>query len=174
MMTVRKLRNFRDEILAEDPFSRMALDEIASPEHIRQQLASELGQHIRAKESMDKLVERIRRVTGHNAARAQTIARTEKTRAQSGGRLRAILDPYFEEYDKAVKDHRKRPDRPWHEWVEPMRAKQPRHDHVSLSGRKVPVGEEFGFGLRIPGDPRASIRQTANCHCYTRKVTPGG
>lgn len=174
MMTVRELRAFRDDMLSEDPFSRLALDEISDPAHVRKQLELELTKHLRAKEGIDKLAERIQRVAGINANRAKTTARTEKTRAQAGGRIKAILDPYFEAYDKAVKNHRKRPARPWWEWVEPMRAKQPRHDHISLSGRKVPVGEEFGFGLRCPGDTQAPIEQTANCHCYTRKVTMEG
>lgn len=174
MMTVRKLRAFQDEMLSEDPFSRVALDEVSDPAHIRKQLELELTKHLRAKEGIDKLAERIQSVAGVNANRAKTIARTEKTRAQSVGRMKAILDPYFAAYDKAVKNHRKRPPYPWWEWVEPMRAKQPRHDHISLSGRKVPVGEEFGFGLRCPGDPNAPIKQTANCHCYTRRVNMEG
>lgn len=174
MMTVRNLRAFRDEMLTEDPFSRAALHEVSDPAHIRQRLMVELTKHLRAKEGIDKLAERIQHVAGVNASRAQLIARTEKTRAQAGGRIKAILDPYFEAYDKAVKNHRKRPPRPLWEWVEPMRAKQPRHNHITLSGRKVPVGEEFGFGLRCPGDPNAPIEQTANCHCYTRRVNTEG
>lgn len=174
MMTVRKLRAFQDEMLAENPFSRLALDEISDPAHIRKQLELELTKHFRAKEGIDKLAERIQSVAGINANRAKTTARTEKTRAQSAGRMKAILDPYFEAYDKAVKNHRKRPPYPWWEWVEPMRAKHPRHDHISLSGRKVPVGEEFGFGLRCAGDPKAPIEQTANCNCYERKVNMEG
>lgn len=170
MMTVRELRAFMDEASAENPFSRVALGEVSNADRIRQQLIVELNKHLRAKESIDGLVQRIQRVAGVNASRAELIARTEKTRAQSAGRLKAMLEPYFAEYEKAKKNHKKRPPRPWHEWVEPMRAKQPRHDHITMSGRKVPVGEEFGFGLRYPGDPQAPIEQTANCHCYTRKV----
>lgn len=173
MMTARKLREFLAEMAAENPFSRMAMDEISNPEHVRQMLTVELNRHLKSKEGIEQLEARIMRVSGVNANRAQTIARTEKTRAQSTGRINAIAGPYLAAYDKAVKNHRKRPPYPWWEWVEPMRAKQPRHDHISLSGRKVPVGEEFGFGLRCPGDPRAPIEQTANCHCYTRRVPEG-
>lgn len=174
MMTVHELREFYDEALSENPFSRASLNNLADAAAIRRQLDQELTSHLRAKEGIDKLVQRIQRVAGSAANRAKTIARTEKTRAQSAGRLKNILDPYFAAYDKAVRQHKKRPDRPWHEWVEPMVAKQPRHDHISLSGKKVPVGEEFGFGLRYPGDPAGGVEQVANCHCYTREVKRGG
>lgn len=174
MMSVRELRAFRDEMLSEDPFSRLTLREISNPAHVRAQLELELTKHLRAKEGIDKLAERIQRVAGINANRAKTTARTEKTRAQSGGRLKAILDPYFEAYDKAAKNHKKRPPRPRWTWIEPMTAKQPRHDHIGLSGTTVYVGEEFGFGLRCPGDSNAPIEQTANCHCYTRRVNTEG
>lgn len=174
MMTVRKLREMLGEVLAEDPFTRVALHEVSNPAHIRQQLNAELIRHLRAKESMADLIKRIQRVAGVNESRAQTIARTEKTRAQSVGRMKSILDKYLAEYDKAVRQHKKRPPRPWWEWVEPMTAKQPRHDHIAISGRKVPVGEEFAFGLRYPGDPGAPISQTANCHCYVRRVNMEG
>lgn len=173
MMTVRELRAFRDEMLSEDPFSRLALDEVSDPAHIRKQLELELTKHLRAKEGIDKLAERIQNVAGINANRAKTTARTEKTRAQSGGRLESILGRYFAAYDKAAKNHKKRPPRPRWTWIEPMAAKQPRHDHISLSGTTVYVGEEFGFGLRCPGDPKAPIQQTANCHCYTREAKEG-
>ena len=170
MMTVGKLRSWYERIQGIDPFSRVAMDEVGDPEHVRHLLEAELTSFLRAHEGVKELEQRIRSVVDVSAARAKTIAQTEKTRAQSVGRLRAMLEPYFKAYDKAVKNHRKRPERPWHEWVEPMAAKQPRHDHISLSGRKVPIGEEFGFGLKYPGDPDAPIEQTANCHCYTRRV----
>ena len=173
MMTVRNLRSFYNEALSENPFSRVSFDDLSDPFAIQQRLDQELTRHLRAKEGIDNLIERIRRITGYNANRAKTIARTEKTRAQSAGRLKKLLDPYFDAYDKAVRQHKKRPERPWHEWVEPMVAKQPRHDHIVLSGKKVPVGEEFGFGLRYPGDPAGGIEQVANCHCYTRAVKGG-
>ena len=174
MMTPNELRGWYEHVQGVDPFSQMTMDEISDPEHVRRLLEAELTRSLRAHEGGEALEERIRRVVDVSAARAQTIARTEKTRAQSVGRLRAMLEPYFKAYDKAVKQHRKRPERPWHEWVEPMAAKVPRHDHISLSGRKVPVGEVFGFGLRIPADPDAPIEQTANCHCYTRRCKGGG
>ena len=59
---------------------------------------------------------------------------------------------------------------PVFQWVNPLRAKEPRHMHVAISGSKRPVGEEFLPGLRYPGDPNAPASQTVNCHCYVRRA----
>lgn len=169
MMTASKLRELREKAQQESPFTRVALNEISDPAYIRKQLEVELSKHLRAKESMDRLVERIERVADVNKTRAKRIAQTEKTRATNGGRLSSILKKYLDDYDKAVRQHGKRPPRPDVQWVEPMVAKHPRHDHIGISGKIVPVGDEFLPNLRYPGDLEAPIGQTANCHCYIRK-----
>ncbi len=40
-----------------------------------------------------------------------------------------------------------------------------RDSHAEISGKEVPIGEEFGYGLRYPGDPQAAVGQIANCRC---------
>lgn len=170
MMTREKLANLADLADTESPFTKLSLDNLGNEELIRRQLQAEINKHFRAKEGLQGLVERIQKVTGATAARAKTIAQTERTRALNGARVSAAIRQYLTEYDKAVQGHRKRPDIPVFQWVNPLRAKEPRHMHVAISGDRRPVGEEFLPGLRYPGDPDAPASQTINCHCYVRRV----
>lgn len=154
----------------ESPFTRLSLDNLGNPEIIRRQLQVEIEKHIRAKEASSGLVERIRKVAGISLARAKATAQTEKTRALNGTRVAEAIRQYQKDYDKAVKGHRKRPELPKFQWINPRTAKEPRHEHVAISGNVRPVGEEFLPSLRYPGDPQAPASQTVNCHCYVRRV----
>lgn len=152
------------------PFTMLSLDNLGNPEIIRRQLQVEIEKHIRAKEASSGLVERIRKVAGISIARAKATAQTEKTRALNGTRIADAIRQYQKDYDKAVKGHRKRPELPKFQWINPRTAKEPRHEHVAISGNVRPVGEEFLPSLRYPGDPQAPASQTVNCHCYVRRV----
>ena len=154
----------------ESPFTKLSLDNLGNPEIIRRQLQVEIEKHIRAKEASSGLVERIRKVAGISLARAKATAQTEKTRALNGTRIAEAIRQYQKDYDKAVKGHRKRPEFPKFQWINPRTAKEPRHEHVAISGNVRPVGEEFLPSLRYPGDPQAPASQTVNCHCYVRRV----
>lgn len=154
----------------ESPFTKLSLDNLGNPEIIRRQLQVEIEKHIRAKEASSGLVERIRKVAGTSLARAKATAQTEKTRALNGTRIAEAIRQYQKDYDKAVKGHRKRPELPKFQWINPRTAKEPRHEHVAISGNVRPVGEEFLQSLRYPGDPQAPASQTVNCHCYVRRV----
>lgn len=169
-MTRRKLENLADLAEAESPFTKLSLDNLGNEQLIRRQLQAEINKHIRAKEGSSGLVDRIQRVMRGNINRAKTIAQTERTRALNGARVSDAIRQYLADYDKAVKGHRKRPDLPVFQWVNPLRAREPRHMHVAISGSKRPVGEEFLPGLRYPGDPNAPASQTVNCHCYVRRA----
>lgn len=170
MMTRKRLADLADLAETESPFTKMSLDNLGNVEVIRRQLLVEIEKHIRAKEGRDGLVQRIQRVTGATMNRARTAAQTERTRALNGTRVSKAIRDYLVEYDKAVKGHRARPALPVFQWVNPLAAKEPRHEHVAISGDKRPVGEEFLPGLRYPGDPNAPPEQTINCHCYVRGV----
>ena len=78
--------------------------------------------------------------------RADLIARTETTAAANFGRLGELEAEGFESA----------------EWFANPGA---RDSHASLNGRVVPLGQEFGFGLRYPGDSQAGAAQVANCRC---------
>ena len=170
MMTRKNLADLADLASTESPFTKMSLDNLGDEEIIRRQLQVEIEKHFRAKEGVDGLVERIRKVTGATMNRARTVAQTERTRALNGTRVSDAIREYLAEYDKAVKSHRKRPELPVFQWVNPRIAKEPRHEHVAISGTERPVGEEFLPSLRYPGDPNAPASQTVNCHCCVRRV----
>lgn len=155
---------------AEAPMTRVALDDLGNPEGVRRQLQAEFQKSLRGKESSGELISRLQKVADISRTRAATIAQTERTRAANQARVNAALEEYLQAYDKAVKGHRKRPERPQFQWVNPRVAREPRQEHVAISGDVRPVGDEFLPGLRFPGDPQAPAHQTINCHCYVRKV----
>ena len=169
-MNHRRLNELARLAEQESPFTKLSLDNLGNPEIIRRQLQVEIEKHIRAKEASRGLVERIRKVAGVSLARAKATAQTEKTRALNGTRIAEAIRQYQKDYDKAVKGHRKRPELPKFQWINPRTAKEPRHEHVAISGNVRPVGEEFLPSLRYPGDPQAPASQTVNCHCYVRRV----
>jgi hypothetical protein len=150
----------------ESPFTKASLRALSNERNILTRLQVELEKSIKAKEGQKGLVQRLQKVLGENATRAQTIAQTERTRALNGKR-----------YTEALKDYRDKlksgmiPNEPRFQWVNPLRAKVPRHQHVAISGTVLPVGKEFLPGLRYPGDPNAPASQTINCHCYIRRHT---
>lgn len=170
MTTRKKLADLADLASAEPPFAKMSLENLGNEEIIRRQLQVEIEKHFRAKEAASGLVERIRKVTGATMNRAKTAAQTERTRALNGTRVSGVINEYLEAYDKAVRGHRKRPALPEGQWINPRAAKEPRHEHVAISGDIRPVGKDFLPGLRYPGDPRAPASQTVNCHCYWRRI----
>jgi hypothetical protein len=170
MMTARRLEALRDAAMGETPMTKVALEDLANPETVRTQLQVELEKHVRARESFGGLIDRIQRVTSSSTDRAARIAQTEKTRSANGTRYGKAIDEYLTAYDKAKRQHRKRPDPPRFQWINPRTAKEPRHNHVAISGAVREVGEPFLPGLRYPGDPAAPAGETINCHCYIRRV----
>ena len=149
----------------ETPFTRVAFRNLSSERSILARLQVEFEKSIRAKEGRKGLVERLQKVMGENLNRAQTIAQTERTRALNGRRYADALRQYKNKLESGIITNP-----PVFQWVNPLRAREPRHMHVAISGSKRPVGEEFLPGLRYPGDPGAPASQTVNCHCYVRRV----
>lgn len=168
-MTRAELEALRKSAAREPPMTRMALHDIANPDTVRQQLQREFEQSLRNRESVDQLADRLQRTCDMSHARARTIAVTERTRASNGQRYADAIEEYAKAYDKAVRWHKKRPALPVFQWVNPLRAKEPRPHHVAISGTRREVGREFLPGLRYPGDPHGPARETINCHCYIRR-----
>lgn len=169
-MNQKRLADLAALASTESPFTKLSLDNLGNEEIIRRQLQVEIEKHFRAKEATSGLVERIQRVMGTTLNRAKTTAQTERTRALNGTRISDAIRQYLTDYDKAVKGHQKRPDVPKFQWINPRTAKEPRHEHVAISGDVREVGEYFLPSLRYPGDPQAPASQTVNCHCYVRRV----
>lgn len=169
-MNRKRLAELADLAVTETPFTKLSLDNLGNEESIRRRLEVEFEKHLRAKDGVSGLTDRIQKVMGETLTRAKTIAQTERTRALNGTRVSEAIRQYLTDYDKAVQGHRKRPEVPVFQWVNPLRAKEPRHMHVAISGDRREVGEEFLPGLRYPGDPNAPPSETVNCHCYVRRV----
>lgn len=169
-MNRKRLAELADLAVTETPFTKLSLDNLGNEESIRRRLEVEFEKHLRAKDGVSGLTDRIQKVMGETLSRAKTIAQTERTRALNGTRVSEAIRQYLTDYDKAVQGHRKRPEVPVFQWVNPLRAKEPRHMHVAISGDRREVGEEFLPGLRYPGDPNAPPSETINCHCYVRRV----
>lgn len=173
MLTRRKLEALREMVsMAESPLSRVSLDDLANPDRIRKRLQTELETHIRGKRGLDDLVTRIQKTARMDANRAKRIAVTEKTRSMNSARMQPAVEQYLEEYDKAVKGHRKRPEPPRFQWVHTNAAREPRPRHIALSGTICAIGEEFLPGVRFPGDPDGPAAEIINCRCYIRRVKP--
>lgn len=146
---------------SEAGFTRLSLDNLGSADVIRTQLQVALEKSLRGHEGVKGLETRIRSVMGENLARAKTIARTERTRTLSGNRIAEAIRDYQQGKEEEI---------PLFQWINPRTAKEPRHEHVAISGKILPAGQEFLPGLRYPGDPNAPPSQTINCHCYIRRV----
>ena len=169
-MNRKRLAELADLAVTETPFTKLSLDNLGNEEAIRHRLEVEFEKHLRAKDGVSGLTDRIQKIMGETLTRAKTIAQTERTRALNGTRVSEAIRQYLTDYDKAVQGHRKRPEVPVFQWVNPLRAREPRHMHVAISGDRREVGEEFLPGLRYPGDPNAPPSETVNCHCYVRRV----
>nr|MBR4281668.1 hypothetical protein [Clostridia bacterium] len=155
---------------AETTMTRVALHDVSNPATVRRQLQTAFDTSLRGHESTEQLIKRIQHVADVSRARAATIAQTEKTRAANSARVASAMKEYLEAYDKAVKNHSKRPEPPMMQWVNPRAAREPRPHHVAISGTIKPVGDEFFPGLRYPGDPQGPAHEVINCHCYVRKI----
>ena len=78
--------------------------------------------------------------------RASLIARTETTGAANYGRQQQMVAD-------GIRSNI------WLAWPDA------RPHHEELSGMEVQIGDEFGFGLKFPGDPAAPVGEIANCRC---------
>lgn len=172
-MKAADLRRLATIAAGEMPMTKVALTGLGNAQEIRRQLGAELEKHLRSKGSMADLVDRIKRVGAFQASRAQAIAQTEKTRAVNGSRYANAIDEYLAAYNRAKQGHRKRPQLPMFQWVHTNAAKEPRRNHINISGAVRAVGEEFLPGVLYPGDPNAPPSETIHCHCYIRRYTRG-
>ena len=139
----------------QSPFTKLAYENMGTNPAIRRRLQNELAQATILGESQQKIIQRIRAVTGQSIAQARRVAQTERTRVQSQARHLAGQ----EAADKGVGIV--------NEWS--ARMKNTRESHAVLDGQKVMQGEKFrtiwGNELEFPGDPGAPAREVINCFC---------
>ena len=104
---------------------------------------------------LDQLKEQVQIMQGQAGRRAMMIARTEVTSAVSFARFEQMgLD--------GIKEHT---------WLSSQDA-QVREHHQELDGKTVAIGQEFGFGLKFPGDPNGAPEDVINCRCTVLPELP--
>ena len=118
----------------------------------RRLLANQIAQGVLLGESMPKIAQRLRKVTGSNMATAMRTARTSVTAAENAGRV----DSYRRAQSLGIELEQ--------EWLATLDGRT-RHTHRLLDGERVEVGGTFDNGCRYPGDPEAPYAETCNCRC---------
>ena len=137
-------------------FSKIAFENMGSDEKVVKRLRNEFAQAIIKGEDDNKIIERIRRVTGMEENDAMRVLRTERTHIES----LAMQDTAQEHYEKTGVRPRKR-------WICIFR--NSRDSHKMMHGQTVFVDEDFtlpsGKPIRYPGDSRAGASEVCNCQC---------
>ena len=121
---------------------------------------AEVLQGILQGEPMDKIANRLSKVTGMNETAAIRNARTMVTGAENKGRQ--------DSYARATADGiilQK-------EWISTNDSRT-RHSHAVLDGAIVDQDKKFENGLMFPGDPSGRPEETWNCRCTVAAVVKG-
>lgn len=149
----------------QSPFTKIAYNNLGKDKVIVQRLQDQFIQGVMNGESQQKLIERVKNVTGQSTRQAKRVVQTERNRVQSQGRQRSI-----DEANEMGVDT----DREWS-----ARMFRTREAHRNLNGKIAKAGEMFQSDLgeiEFPGDPSASAENTINCFCLikpkVRSVSP--
>lgn len=148
--TVKYLATTDDSLL---PYKTMA--KAADVRWNTKMLNTEVLQGILQGESMDKIAERFRKVSGMNETSAIRNARTMVTGAECKGRQ--------DSYERANKDGIQLQ----REWMATNDGRT-RHSHRLLDGQRAEVDKPFDSELgeiMYPGDPHAHPANVYNCRC---------
>lgn len=122
----------------------------------RKKVHSQVAQGIMQGESVDKIADRIQKVTGANRDSAIRNARTMCTTAENRGRM----DEYEEAVSNGVVMEK--------QWMATVGDGRTRDWHLTLDGVSVPVDEPFQNAqgeIMYPGDPDARPANVWNCRC---------
>lgn len=158
-----------DEIGRSDPFkmpAKATVDFLRKRENLLSGVSDEIHKTIENElaEGIDKqepLKELVKRISGKfeeiYKGRGKVIADTETAAAYGYARNKAM---------KAAGIERKK-------WLHSPLAKEPRPEHIEMSGKVVPFDEPFPTGdppLMYPHDPNGSPEDVINCHCIAIPV----
>ena len=136
------------------------LDEKADIRWNVKKMNAEVLQGILQGEPMDKIANRLSKVTDMNATAAIRNARTMVTGAENKGRQ--------DSYARATADGIILAK----EWVSTNDSRT-RHSHAALDGSIVDQDKKFGNGLMYPGDPNGRPEEVWNCRCTVAAVVKG-
>lgn len=153
--TVKNLAATDDSLL---PYKQ--LDEKTDIRWNVKKMNAEVLQGILQGEPMDKIANRLSKVTGMNETAAIRNARTMVTGAENKGRQ----DSYARaEADGIILQK---------EWIATNDSRT-RHSHAALDGATVDQDKKFGNGLLYPGDPNGRPEEVWNCRCTVAAVVKG-
>ena len=136
------------------------LDENADIRWNVKKMNSEVLQGILQGDPMDKIANRLSKVTGMNATAAIRNARTMVTGAENKGRQ----DSYARAESDGIILQK--------EWIATNDSRT-RHSHAVLDGAVVDQDKKFDNGLMFPGDPNCRPEETWNCRCTVAAVVKG-
>ena len=153
--TVKNLATTDNSLL---PYKQ--LDEKADIRWNVKKMNSEVLQGILQGDPMDKIANRLSKVTGMNATAAIRNARTMVTGAENKGRqdsyARATADGIILERT----------------WIATNDSRT-RHSHAVLDGETKQIDTPFSNGLMYPGDPDGEPSEVYNCRCTVAAVVKG-
>lgn len=133
-------------------FSKLAYQHLGQNLSVRRRLQNELAQATILGESQQKLIKRIKAVTGQATWQARRVAQTERTRLQSQARY------------EAGEEAKSLGVRVANQWTTKMH--NSRDTHVERNGKWAMQGDPFpGSNMRYPGDPAGGAAEVINCHC---------
>lgn len=138
-------------------FDKIAFERLGNGRGTQRKIRQAFTTSFKKGESFDQLVERIRKVTGAEAAAAKRIARTETTRIESIAKEQAARE-YEEETGETVMKI----------WF--CSFHNSRESHMDLHMQTVPMDEDFqaaGGPMAYPGDgSRVGPEEICNCQCW--------
>lgn len=141
----------------QSPFTKIAYKNLGKDKVIVQRLQHELIQATLNGEGQQKIIRRIKAVTGQSTRQAKRVAQTERVRVASQGRNQAI----HEANEMGVRTQK--------QWISRLDSRV-RDDHAMVTGEIVDDGEKFSNGLEFPGDPNGEAEQVINCRCYEKSM----
>ena len=150
-------------MVADDPNGLFPQARVDIPKDMlwnRQKIASAITQGVMQGESIPKIAQRLKSVTGMNQTNAIRNARTYCTGAENGGR--------YDSYKRAEKMGIEI-EKIWQATLD----SRTRTSHRHLDGQRIPYDEEFSNGLKYPGDPDGPGAEIYNCRC-TMYAAPMG
>ena len=118
----------------------------------QRKMNSAITQGILQGESVDKVADRLMRVTDMNASAAMRNARTMVGSAESEARL----DSFMRAAEMGIKQKKT--------WIATLDDRV-RDSHAELDGETVPLEEPFSNGLMYPRDPSGEPAEVYNCRC---------
>jgi hypothetical protein len=129
-------------------------------DHLWNDLTTKISSGIESGDVRDRLRNVIQETGEFSAKRAETIARTEVTRAFNAGSLAGAQA--LGEFGPVEKV-----------WITGLDSRV-RPSHIEAEGQYVPLSENFivgGFAMSAPGD--GPVQEVVNCRCSTQFLYPG-